>query len=305
MDKKQLISLSIILLSATTFSSAKVGRQAILQSGDEAPIVALGDIPNPEQFQPAIDAYMKIATERMRNVEMLLTQLSEALEQNNLSLAQQKYIEAHYQYESIRPVVLVFGNIDRMINSRAEAFLAREQDPNFKGFHAVEYELFAQKDIKNALLENQKLLKNVKDLAKRVAIETIFLPKLVQSAPDFAENILENKLSGQDNIYSGADLGEIVANLEGIDLVTAQLQNFIPQELLQKTLPLDIKIRSRLQKYMTDTGFMPYSDLTDEDKHALYGDVSELAEQLAQLRSLLKVQVYHQFDEQNIKNEEK
>lgn len=305
MDKKQLISLSIILLSATTFSSAKVGRQAILQSGNEAPIVALGDIPNPEQFQPAIDSYMKIATERMRNVEMLLTQLSEALEHNNLALAQQKYIEAHYQYESIRPVVLVFGNIDRMINSRAEAFLAREQDPNFKGFHAVEYELFAQKDIKSALLENQKLLKNVKDLAKRVAIETIFLPKLVQSAPDFAENILENKLSGQDNIYSGADLGEIVANLEGIDLVTAQLQNFIPQELLQKTLPLDIKIRSRLQKYMTDTGFMPYSALTNEDKHALYGDVSELAEQLAQLRSLLKVQVYHQFDEQNIKNEEK
>ena len=83
------------------------------------------------------------------------------------------------------------------------------------------------------------------------------------------------------------------------------MQNFIPQALLQKTLPLDIKIRSRLQKYMTDTGFMPYSALTDEDKHALYGDVSELAEQLAQLRSLLKVQVYHQFDEQNIKNEEK
>lgn len=305
MDKKQLISLSIILLSATTFSSAKVGRQAMLQSGDEPPIVALGDIPNPEKFQPAIDAYMKIATERIQNVEALLMQLSGALEQNDLTLAQHKYIEAHYQYETIRPVVLIFGNIDRMINSRAEAFLAREKDPNFKGFHAVEYELFAQKNIENALLENQKLLKNVKDLAKRIAIETIFLPKLVQSMPDFAENILENKLSGQDNTYSGADLGEIVANLEGIDLITAQLQDFIPQTLLQKTLPLDVKIRSRLQKYMTDTGFMPYSALTNEDKHALYGDVSELAEQLAKLRSLLKVEVYHPFDGIHLKNEEK
>lgn len=305
MDKKQLISLSLILLSATTLSIAKVGRQAILQSSDEAPIIALGDIPNPPQFQPVIDKYMAIATERMQNVETLLTQLLEALEQNDLALAQTKYIDAHYQYETIRPVVLVFGNIDRMINSRAEAFLMREEDPNFKGFHAVEYALFAQQNIENALLENQKLLRNVKDLAKRVAIETIFLPKLVQSAPDFAEHILENKLSGQDNIYSGADLGEITANLEGIDLVIAQLQDFIPQTLLQKTLPLDVKIRSRLQKYMTDTGFMPYSALTDEDKHALYGDVSELAEQLARLRSLLKVQVYHQFDESDIKNGEK
>ncbi|GAA5099752.1 EfeM/EfeO family lipoprotein [Wohlfahrtiimonas larvae] len=303
MDKK-IISLCILILS-TTFGNAKVGRQAILQSSDQPPIVALGDIPNPKQFQPAIDAYMKIATERMRNIETLLTQLSEALEHNDLTSAQQKYIEAHYQYETIRPVVLVFGNIDRMINSRAEAFLAREQDPNFKGFHAVEYELFAQKNVEKALLENQKLLKNVKDLAKRVAIETIFLPKLVQSAPDFAENILENKLSGHDNIYSGADLGEIVANLEGIDLVITQLQGFIPQELLQTTLPLDIKIRSRLQKYMIDTGFMPYSALTNEDKHELYGDVSALAEQLAKLRSILKVQVYHQFNGLDIKNEEK
>lgn len=300
MHKKRFISLAIVfmLITAPTISNAKVGRQAILQSGDVPPIVSLGDIPNPEQFQPAIDEYMKIVTERMRNVESLLVQLSEALTQDNLILAQQKYTQAHYQYETIRPVVLIFGNIDRMINSRAAAFVNREQDPNFKGFHAVEYALFSQKDSVQALAENQKLLKNVSDLAKRVAIETILLPKLVQSAPDFAENILENKLSGHDNIYSGADLGEIIANLEGIDLVMTQLHRFIPDELSLRASTLNNNIRSRLQKYVTDTGFMPYSALTNDDKHALYGDASELAEQLSQLRSLLKIQVYHPFNEQ-------
>ncbi len=50
---------------------------------------------------------------------------------------------------------------------------------------------------------------------KRVATETIEIPKLVQASADFIEMILETKLGGKENIYSLSDLTDIAANLEG------------------------------------------------------------------------------------------
>lgn len=294
--QKKLISGLILLALFQTFSFAKTGRQAILQSGDQPIVIALGDIPTPIEYQPAIDQYMQNVSTRLQSVENELVQLSASLEKNDLAQAQQHYIQAHYQYETIRPIILVFGNIDRMINSRADAYLEREQSPNFKGFHAVEYQLFNQQDPSKALIANQQLLKYVKDLNKRVAIETIPLAKMAQSAPDFAEHILENKLSGKDNIYSEADLGEIMANLEGIELALAQLTPHLSADYLKDVQDNLIAIQTVLQTYQQDNNYQPYSALSDSDKHQLYGQTSQLAELLAQMRSQLKIEVYHNFE---------
>lgn len=287
------ILISLLMIS---FGHAKVGRQAILQSGEQSLIVAKGDIPTPKKYLSAIDTYIKNSTEILSNVNHSVETLLDNLQQNNLVKAKASYIHAHYSYEIIRPLVLVFGNADRTINARADYFIDGVKNPNFSGFHAVEYYLFAKNDPTRAMEESTKLLRQLKDLHKRVKIETILIPKLVQAAPDFAENILENKLSGADNRYSGADLGEIVANLDGIKLIMQTLSNFLPKEYQMQVQTEASTIKKIITSYQINQQYQPYSVLSQEDKLKLYSDVSQLAETLAQLRGLLSVDVYHKFE---------
>ncbi|MBS7823980.1 EfeM/EfeO family lipoprotein [Wohlfahrtiimonas chitiniclastica] len=288
--------ISLALLATLTVTHAKVGRQAILQSGDGPIIIALGDIPTPEAYQTAIDDYMVFVRARLETVVTDLKALSVALENNDLNRAQKAYLSAHYAYETIRPIILVFGNMDRMINSPASAYLLQENDPNFKGFHAVEYALFHQHDVHDALRENQRLLKYLRDLVKRAEIETLFLPKLVQSAPDFAEHILENKLSGRDHYYSGADLSEINANLEGITAILTVLKPHLDDAFVASVEENIHAIRQQLLPYDQAGTYLPLDQLTQTDRQHLYGLTSQLAETLAQLRGLLAIEVYHSFD---------
>lgn len=295
MGKIKIMSLILLSLLVTSLGYAKVGRQAVRQTGDQPLIVAKGDIPTPQEYLPAIDAYMQSATTVLSNVNAAVEQLLNSLEQQDMAMAKANYIRGHYLYEIIRPLVLVFGSADRAINARADYFIDGVMNPNFSGFHAVEYYLFAQNDLSRTQVEARKLLRQLADMHKRVKIETILIPKLVQAAPDLAENILENKLSGMDNLYSGADLGEIVANLEGVELIMEALGTFLP-EAYQTQVQQEINdIKQTLVPYQVDEGYQPYAALNQGDQSTLYAKVSQLAETLAQLRGLLAIDVYHKF----------
>lgn len=294
MRSLNLICALILTVAIPATVSAKALRSPV-QTGDDI-IIAKGDIPTPVKYQPAIKAYLDFTQTELAEMVKQLTQLKNSLKKGDLAAAQQAYIEAHLHYEAIRPIVILFGNTDRTINARADYFLEAEKDYRFTGFHLVEYQLFNRKDIQAALIAADELLMKARDLQKRVATETIEIPKLVQSSADFIEMILETKLAGEENIYSHSDLADIAANLRGSQQVVKVLTPFIPPKTLQQIQDNQQKTNAIIQPYQLSSGsYQPYSQLSKKDKMALYSVLTQQAEILALLRYQLDVDVYYKY----------
>ncbi|MGF1828598.1 EfeM/EfeO family lipoprotein [Photobacterium angustum] len=288
-------TLCLSLLLASSFTLEAKALRSPVQTGDDV-IVAKGDIPTPDKYKPATEAFIVYATDNIGQIIELLNHLKESLAENNLEDAQGYYIKAHQHYEMIRPVVDLFGNTDRIINSRADYFLQGVNDYRFKGFHLVEYMLFKAKNKSAASDAVDELVMYVKDLKQRVEQEHIEIPKLVQSSADYIEMIIEVKLNGQENIYSHSDLADIAANMAGSEKIIEELKPFLSPETLKPILKNYQQIDQLIGHYVTDQGsFKPYGQLTNHDKKKLYSLLSDQAYLLATLRSTLNVDVYYKY----------
>ncbi|NBN02794.1 MULTISPECIES: EfeM/EfeO family lipoprotein [Proteus] len=294
-SKNIIASLFILLFSFPVYAEKII--QGIIQDS-ETIVIAKGDIPTPEKFKTDILKYREKAVEQLTLVEKSLDKLIEYSEKNQLMNAQNAYQQAHYHYEVIRPIIALFGSSERLLNNRADFFLERENSPRFSGFHLVEYQLFKLKDTQKATESAKVLLSGISDLKKRLAIEDIPIPKLVQSAGDCLELILIDKLAGIENQYSNSDLGDAYANLSGSRLIVTILSNHIPPTEYQRLIKQYDDIGALLLKYQRDEGlFQPLSAVPETEKNWLFSQVTQLAEQVANLRATLDIDVYYHYKE--------
>ncbi|ATM98255.1 MULTISPECIES: EfeM/EfeO family lipoprotein [Proteus] len=294
-SKKLTAFLFILLFSFPVYAEKII--QGIIQDSENI-VIAKGDIPTPKKFETDILSYREKAVEQLTLVEKSLDKLIENSEKNQLINAQNAYQQAHYYYEVIRPIIALFGSSERLLNNRADFFLERENSPRFSGFHLVEYQLFKLRDPQKATESAKALLRDISDLKKRVAIEDIPIPKLVQSAGDNLEFILTDKLAGIENQYSNSDLGDSYANLSGSRLIVEILSHHIPTAEYQSLIKQYDDIGALLLKYQRDEGlFQPLTALPETEKSWLFSQVTQLAEQVANLRSTLNIDVYYHYKE--------
>ncbi len=295
MRKITRLAISVIVASLVASTAYGKALRSPVQTGDNI-IIAKGDIPTPEKYQPAIQEYLSFVNKELSEMVVQLEKLNQSVQKGQLAQAKAAYIQAHQHYETVRPVIVLFGNTDRTINPRADYFLDKEKDYRFVGFHLVEYLLFAKQDLKAALPASDELLLKGKDLQKRVLTETIEIPKLVQASADFMEMILETKLSGQENIYSLSDLSDMAANAKGSQAIIEVISPFIESKTLDQIKENDQKINKIVQSYQLAKGqYAPYSQLKQQDKMALYSLLTQQAELLATLRAQLDVDVYYKY----------
>ncbi|CAG9428152.1 Iron uptake system component EfeO [Providencia alcalifaciens] len=295
MRKTSRLAISMIFASLMVSTAHGKALRSPVQTGDNI-IIAKGDIPTPEKYQPAIQEYLTLVNKELSEMVEQLEKLNQSIQKGQLAQAKAAYIQAHQHYETVRPIIVLFGNTDRTINSRADYFLDKEKDYRFVGFHLVEYLLFSQQDLKAALPASDELLLKGRDLQKRVLNETIEIPKLVQASADFIEMILETKLSGKENIYSQTDLFDMAANAKGSQVIIDVISPFVEAKTLDQIKENDQKINKIVQSYQLAKGqYAPYSQLKQQDKMTLYSLLTQQAELLATLRAQLDVDVYYKY----------
>ncbi|HHR5901323.1 TPA: EfeM/EfeO family lipoprotein [Providencia alcalifaciens] len=295
MRKTTRLAISMIFASLMVSTAHGKALRSPVQTGDNI-IIAKGDIPTPEKYQPAIQEYLTFVNNELSEMVVQLEKLNQSVQKGQLAQAKAAYIQAHQHYETVRPIIVLFGNTDRTINSRADYFLDKEKDYRFVGFHLVEYLLFSQQDLKAALPASDELLLKGRDLQKRVLTETIEIPKLVQASADFIEMILETKLSGKENIYSQTDLFDMAANAKGSQVIIDVISPFVEAKTLDQIKENDQKVNKIVQSYQLAKGqYAPYSQLKQQDKMTLYSLLTQQAELLATLRAQLDVDVYYKY----------
>ncbi|MFT3865236.1 MAG: imelysin family protein [Solirubrobacterales bacterium] len=175
------------------------------------------------------------------------------------------------------------------IDSRADDHEQKEKDPDFTGFHRIEYALFGRTRRRPGPRGRQAVPTSS---SSRSAIADLTLPpeKVVGGAAVLIEEVASTKISGEEDRYSHTDLWDFQANIDGARKIVAWSSRWsrrktgLHQERQRRISPPSTPSwRSTRRPTVIET----YDKLSDADRKALAGPVTALAEDLSKLRGTL------------------
>jgi len=243
-----------------------------------------------ELVQPITDYKSYVASE----VTVLVAETQEfaaAVKAGDLKAAQALYAPTRVHYERVEPIAELFSDLDASLDSRADDHEKKEQDPGFTGFHRIEYGLFDQQSTAGLEPLADKLVADVTELQGRIAGLTVPPDKMVGGAAALIEEVAATKMSGEEDRYSHSDLWDFQANVDGAAKIVDLLRPLTQRSDKALSDKIDANLRmvnALLAKYRRPDGsFETYDKLTEADRTALKGPVTELAEDLSKLRGTL------------------
>lgn len=216
---------------------------------------------------------------------------TDAVKAGDLAKAQSLYAPTRVSYEMIEPIAELFSDLDSAIDSRADDHEKKEEDPEFTGFHRIEYGLFAKKSTDGLTAFADKLMADVAELQTRIKGLTIPPDKMIAGAAALIEEIAATKISGEEDRYSHTDLWDFQANIDGAKKIVDLLRPLMEKSDKGFATKVDANFASvdkTLAKYrVKGGGFETYDKLTEGDRKTLAATITTLAEDLAKLQGVL------------------
>ena len=220
----------------------------------------------------------------------------EAYLSGDTAKAQSLYPTARQYYERIEPTAEAFGDIDPNLDLR-EADCAEEgvSAEEWTGWHAIEKDLFADgnydADKKQSLVDALK--KDTQDLYDLVYGKDfeVSLDDISNGAISLMEEVATSKISGEEEIFSGTDLYDFQANVEGAKVAYGNVKSLLKTKDESQVSKLDAafeKVEKNLAQYGSiDAGYKKYSELTEAQVKSLSDDVDALRAELANLTATI------------------
>ena len=231
--------------------------------------------------QAAVD----YATYVDNQIEFLIPPVEElvaAIKAGDLKAAQLAYAKARPFYERIEPVAESFPDLDAAIDLRVGDV---EAGTKWTGFHPIEKALFVTKSTKGLDPLADQLLTDVKDLqtkAKALSVATVanngkgYQPfEIANGASGLLDEVLQSKITGEEEAYSRIDLLDFQANVEGSLQAFATLEpalNEIDPTLVPAISAKFNALSATLDPYRNPSalgGWTTYPELSAADKKKL------------------------------------
>jgi iron uptake system component EfeO len=254
-----------------------------------APGAAMADVSPTELVKPIAD-YKIFILEKLEKLATDTKAFTDAIKAGNLAKAKALFGMSRMSYEAIEPIAELFGDLDGAIDSRVDDHPKGVKDPEFTGFHRLEYALFAKNTTKGLGPIAGKLMADVEMLKKRVVDLALPPEKVVGGAAALMEEVAKTKISGEEDRYSHTDLWDFNGNVEGsrkiFDLVRPLIEKDDGAFITKVTSNFDT-VEKTLAKYKAANGYQSYEKLTPADRKVLAAAVNTLAEDLSTLRGKL------------------
>lgn len=248
---------------------------------------------------PAIETLLAEATEQYTG--FVRTEADELLEKTEAFAqlyrsgkddeARATYASTRMHWERIEPVAESFGDIDPKLDLR-EADLEAGQE--WTGWHRIEKDLWppANDATYVALTAEQRatladqLVADTKDLRGRVSVVELSPDQLGNGAKELLDEVATGKVTGEEEIWSGTDLWDFQANVEGAKMAFEALEPVLLQKEPALVTELDERfdaVQALLDAQKKGDGFTNYDDLTPEQIKSLADAVNALSEPLSRL----------------------
>lgn len=265
-----LLSLGAALLAITPAPAAPVSPTELVGPISDYKIWVQGEV---DAFRTATKAF------------------TDAVRAGKLAEAKALYAPARVHYERIEPIAELFSDLDKAIDVRADDFAKKEADPEFSGFHRLEYGLFAKGSTADLASHADKLDADIVELEARIRTLTVPPSKVVGGAAVLIEEVAKTKISGEEDRYSRTDLWDFAANVEGAKKIHDLLRPLTTRTNPKLVTRIDAnfaKVDAVLGKYaLAGGGYQSYDALSKRDRTRVRGPVTALAEDLSKLRGTL------------------
>lgn len=268
---------------AATGSGGALGSAEVLRDA-----AASGSSGNPLVDQAAVTYTSYVATQAAAIVAD--TKLfTDAVRAGDLDEAKAQFAASRVAWERIEPIAALVEEFDGAIDARVDNF-AGETDPAFTGWHRIEYHLFEQDDTAAAEPFADQLDADVTALGKAIADLEIPPGAMAVGAAELVEEVSEGKITGEEDRYSGTDLSDFDANIDGsqaaLDLLAPALALADP-ELLATIREQFAAVQADLEPYRDGDGWQHYSELTEADRDQMKADLGALSESLSTVAGTL------------------
>jgi iron uptake system component EfeO len=266
-------------------------------SGCSSASIDAGATTDNTDVQAALVEYKTYVQQQIDDTIAATTEFTDAVRAGDLEAAKELYAPSRQGWESIEPVASLVEEIDGAVDARVDDFEG-EDDPNFTGWHRIEYILWELNTTDGAAEFADGLDENLQVLKTEVEnMEEIPPAALVVGASELIEEVSTGKITGEEDRYSHTDLWDFAANVEGseygVELLAPALEAVEDggPELLADIQAGFEELDAQLAEYEDgEGGYLSYEELTDEDKTAMQATLGELSENLSQMAGLLGLQ---------------
>ncbi len=256
---------------------------------------ATGSTVDQAALAKAVADYTGYIDDQVAKLQAAVTAFSDAVRAGDTDQAKALYAGARVPWESIEPVAELFPDSDTVIDSRSDDHDGKEADPNFSGFHAIEYGLWAQGTINGATVDLPELAdrldSDVATLITSVHGITIKPQVMTNGAGGLIEEASQTKITGEEDRYSHTDVTTLAANVAGSEEIFTLLTSLIATANPQLNTDLAAsfkKVDGLLAKYENPDGtYQTYDKVSDADKAALKTAMAQLSEELSQITGSL------------------
>lgn len=214
--------------------------------------------------------------------------LAAAVRSGDLAGARAAWLSAHLAYETMGAAYDAFGDYDGEINGTTAGLPGGVRDPDFTGFHRVEYGLYHGESVASLTRVTDQLAGFTHAL--RHDLPT-FQPEALDMglrAHEIMENTLQFELTGKTDYGSGTNLATADANATGDREVVNVLR-----PLLRSRYPGLSEVDTWLNRFQSlvraqghGGRWMPVADLPRTARERIDGALGELVEKLAPVATL-------------------
>lgn len=260
--------------------TVRVGGRAVTNPG-AVPVTSTDLIEPIKEYQAfLVGAVARLATRT--------DALAAAVRSGDLTLARTAWLPAHLAYETLGAAYDAFGDYDGEINGTTAGMPDGVHDPDFTGFHRVEYGLYHGEGAASLTRVTDQLADFVHGL--RHDLPT-FQPEALDMGlrtHEIMENTLQFELTAKTDYGSGTNLATADANATGDREVLNVLR-----PLLRPRYPGLSDVDSWLNRFQSlvraqDHGgrWTPVQDLPATTREKINGALGELVEKLAPIAAL-------------------
>ena len=287
-----------------------VGRAAFTVSGDAVAV----DAEDAELKQQAVDLYAAFVKDQVGQLVPDVDEFVAAYAAGDDETAREMFPQVRAYYERIEPVAESLGDLDPRIDFREVDAVADGID--WTGFHRIEKDLWvpasdalnsdgatsAWQDWAPSTPEQRAdfgdlLIADVQELYDYVhseefvdALESQGIAGISNGAIALLDEVATGKISGEEDWWSGTDLYDFAANVEGSKMAFSLVRDFAVasgpdgEELVAQIDDGYARLDAELAAFGSlSDGFVAYGALTEADKRALSDQINALAEPLSQL----------------------
>ena len=270
-------------------------KPGMVGEGISQPLTVTGEaidvVEGDEAAREAVDGYLSYVRNQTQTLKDQTKDFTAAIEEGDIDKAKELFPIVRTPYERIEPVAESFpDDLDPRIDVR-EADL--EEGQEWTGFHKIEKQLFDDGKITDQTKKDAQQLED--DLAELVdgvsSDDFTFTPvQIASGAQGLLDEISTSKITGEEDIFSGTDLYDFQANLDGSKAAIASLEKVIDDKDPQLLSDINDRfddVQKLLDKYREGDGFVDYNDVDQNKRRELSDSIDVLTEKVARVQEVV------------------